>query len=250
MNERPHREVFAEANEGLKQAQTEDQLERAQVEKDMLLANANEDAIIEDKDFEYAKKERRHIAEEEVLASLREKGYLDTFSDGMEVHQLTIRPLTREEAIDEIRKKAETDAVGWNLGINNCVLDPEVPYITPKAENINVVIINKKIDNGYTSKYYAVKEMNDAGLRPLTYEELIQYGLIYTEPKHPNGKNEERTKTLIALGTEVVPGGVTGDIVHVPELPKRKGPYSPPFICLNFWADEWGDDERFLFAIK
>ena len=119
---------------------------------------------------------------EPVLSRLREKGYLDASFEGKEVHNLEIRPLTEEQALSEYRNSGGE--------IRYSVIQENFPYTMPKQENLDVMIM--KFDQIIRDSDDVIVEMNNLGVRPLAYEELIQYVIA-------NPSNEQ---LLVALGSK------------------------------------------------
>lgn len=118
-----------------------------------------------------------------VLDRVRASGYLDTSFDGREVHPLVIRPLTKEEAFTEY---CNSGGKTWILN----ELEENMPYAVLKAEALNVMILNFGREIGSD---FALAVMDKLGVRPLIYEELIQYGILY--PGH------QSLKILVGIGT-------------------------------------------------
>lgn len=108
---------------------------------------------------------------------LRKLGYLDNSLEGREIHSLTIHPLTKEEALAAYCKSGSETWI-WDE------LEHNMPYFTPKEGKLDVIIMkfNKLIEG-----HDALTEMEDLDVRPLSYEELIQYGALY--PMHQDQKN-------------------------------------------------------------
>lgn len=133
-----------------------------------------------------------------VLGHVRASGYLDTSFDGKEVHPLAIRSLTKKEALDEYRKSGGKI---WDE------LEKNMPYVVPEPRGLSVMIL----DFGKRIRYCkALAEMDVLGVRPLTYEELVQYGVVY--PIH------QRRKDLVGLGTKHVLNALLFRSPHVPFL--------------------------------
>ncbi|OHA79010.1 MAG: hypothetical protein A2V96_01130 [Candidatus Yonathbacteria bacterium RBG_16_43_6] len=118
-----------------------------------------------------------------VLERVRASGYLDVSFDGEEVHPLAIRSLTKEQALDEYRKSGGRTWIWDELGEN-------MPYSVPEPRGLNVMILSFGRDIGSDEAFV---EMDKLDVRPLTYEELVQYGILY--PKH------QKKKILVGLGT-------------------------------------------------
>lgn len=115
---------------------------------------------------------RNALCTSSVLARASASGFLDTSFDGREVHHLVIRPLTEKQALDEYRKSGGNTQVSDNL-IKN------MTYTMPTADTLDVMILNF----GYWEEInYAITGMKNLGIRGLSYEEIIQYGISY--PKH------------------------------------------------------------------
>lgn len=178
----------------------------------------------------------------ETLARLRKKGYLDTSFEGKEVHELATRSLSKVEALAEY-KKSGGEAWVWSE------LEKNMSYSTPKAESLDVMILNFRKSIGSDE---AVAEMDALGLRPLTYEELIQYGTTY--PSH------QKQKGLVALGNKYT----LGVYVYAPVLtfgsdlrmlvPYLWGTIGRVLSALP-WSRSWGNgwffgDYRFLVVRK
>lgn len=162
---------------------------------------------------------------EYLIARLKDAAYLDTSFEGKETHSLTMRPLSKEEAFAEYRTSGGKTWV-WDEMENN------MPYSTPKAETLDVMIMN--FNKGIKSDE-ALAEMDNLSVRPLTYEELIQYGIA-----HPSRQEQ---KWLIGLGTKHTLGGrplapVLGFDGGVRDLDAVR------------WGGEWGDGYRFPVVRK
>lgn len=119
----------------------------------------------------------------EVISRLREKGYLDDSFEGKEVHPLIVRSFSKDEALDAYRKSGGETRIGNETEKN-------MPYTIPKNEVLNVMVTNFDINPE------TVIEMDKVGVRPLTYEEIIQYGI--QNPSH------QKQRTLIGLGTKCI----------------------------------------------
>lgn len=130
---------------------------------------------------EYEKEVSPELAE--TIARLRDAGYLDTSFEGKDFHRLEIRALSKEEAMAEYKNSGGETRVDSKL-------EAFMPYAVPKTENLEVMMMNFKGGRGSES---FIKEMNRCGVRPLTYEELIQYGIA-----HPSHQEQE---TLVGLGS-------------------------------------------------
>lgn len=137
--------------------------------------------------------EEKEISPElaETIARLKGAGYLDTSFEGKEFHRLEMRPLSKEEAIVEYKNSGGKTMVESRL-------EAFKPYAVPKTENLEVMMMNFKGGRGSES---FIKEMNRLSVRPLTYEELIQYGIA-----HPSHQEQE---VLVGLGS--VHFGFSGD---------------------------------------
>lgn len=124
-----------------------------------------------------------------AIARLKEAGYLDTSFEGKESHRLEMRALSKEEAIEEYKNSGDKTWV-WNE------LEKNMPYTTPKTETLDVMIMNFGENISYDD---ALAEMNKLDVRPLNYEELIQYGIV--NPEH------QKQKVLFGLSTKHTLGG-------------------------------------------
>lgn len=111
------------------------------------------------------KEMRGELSLEETIALLKDAGYLDTSFEGKETHPLAIRALSKEEALEEYKTSGGKAGVWDEFKIN-------FPYTTPKAETLDVMMMNfgKEITRGE-----ADTEMGKFGVRPLTYEEFVQF---------------------------------------------------------------------------
>lgn len=113
----------------------------------------------------------------ETIARVRDAGYLDTSFEGKETHSLTVRPLSKEEALEEYRNSG---------GAISDALEEKIPYSIPKEATLDVIIMDfHKLIKGDE----ALVKMDELGVRPLTHEELIQYGIKYPSHQRTNRKN-------------------------------------------------------------
>lgn len=149
-----------------------------------------------------------------------------TSFDGREVHPLVIRSLTKEEAFTEYRNSG-----GGAIWILN-ELEENMPYAVLKAETLDVMILDFGSDIGSDE---ALVEMNKLGVRPLIYEELIQYGIAY--PKY------QKQKKLIALGTKHILGGRS----CAPGLGFCAGDRN---LIIYGWSGNWGVGASFPVVRK
>jgi len=171
------------------------------------------------------KEMRGKLSLEETVALLNENGYLDASFEGKEVHKLVVKALSKEEAITEYKKSGGVPYISQDLESN-------MPYLTPNVENLDVMIMNfgKEIKSPE-----ALTEMDRLGVRPLTYEELIQYGVTY--PSHQQ-KND-----LVGLGSKYTYSG---------------GPRTPVLLMLandreldgKVWGLLWDSSYRFPVVRK
>lgn len=122
----------------------------------------------------------------ETIARLNEAGYLDTSFEGKEVHELVIRPLSKEEALREFSEQVGT------IGGYDENIEKDMPYTTPTPESLDVLILNFNKSLDIPNVY--LEEMGTLGVRSLTNEEFIQYCLKYAS----RIKNNE---AHIALGS-------------------------------------------------
>lgn len=164
-----------------------------------------------------------HFAD--TVLRLRASGYLDTSFEGKESHSLEIKPITKDEALFAYRQSGGKTWI-WDE------LEQNMPYMTPKAEHLDVMIMNfgKNI-----SSDDAIAEMDKLGVRPLTYEELIQYGIMH--PEH------QKSKWLIGLGTKHVLGGR-------PRAPCLGFVVGERGLRANRWGNVWDDECRFPVVHK
>lgn len=158
----------------------------------------------------------------ETIALLKDAGYLDTSFEGKEFHPLTIRPLTEEEALDEYKKSGDRAWI-WDE------LEKNMPYVVPKAEILSVMIMNFYKSESIESDD-ALAEMEAHGVRPLTYEELIQYGIKY--PKH------QKQKALVGLGTKQT-------LVGYPYAPNLRFDDDVRVLSADLWGNDWVGRYRF-----
>lgn len=115
----------------------------------------------------------------ETIALLKEAGYLDTSIEGKVVHSLDIRSISKNEAVREFKKHGG-EFLGW------WEMEGDAPYDVPQAEKLDVMMVNFNRD---ISNDDALEEMNELGLRSLTREELLQYGI----------QNPPQKVTLVAI---------------------------------------------------
>ncbi|MFZ2303478.1 MAG: hypothetical protein WAV98_01650 [Minisyncoccia bacterium] len=160
----------------------------------------------------------------ETVARLKEAGYLDTSFEGKGVHELTMRPLSKEEALAEYRTSGGKTYI-WDD------LEKNMPYATPSPEKLDVMII----DFGKTiGSDEALAEMDALGVRPLTYEELIQYGIA--NPSH------QKQDLFIGLGTKHT-------LVGSPRTPVIGYDSRGRVLGANHWVDNWGAGNCCYFPV-
>lgn len=162
----------------------------------------------------------------ETIDRLKEAGYLDTSFEGKESHHLEMRSLTKEQSLDEYRNSGGETYV-WDD------LEKNMPYTTPKTETLDVMILNFGKNIGSDE---ALAEMDKLGVRPLTYEELIQYGI--THPDH------QMQNYLIGLGTK------HGLDVAGPCAPSLGFDGAVRRLDAGHWGGVWGGRFRFLVVRK
>lgn len=162
---------------------------------------------------------------DEAKDRLKGAGYLDTSFEGKETHTLAMRPLSKEEAFAEYRTSGGKTWV-WDEMENN------MPYSTPKAETLDVMIMN--FNKGIKSDE-ALAEMDNLGVRPLTYEELIQYGIAHS--------SHQEQKWLVGLGTKHTLGGD-------PRAPVLRFGGDERSLVASHLGSEWGDGYRFPVVRK
>lgn len=166
----------------------------------------------------------------EKLALLREKGYLDTSFEGKEVHKLTVRALSKEEAF------AEYKASGGDTLILDDFEEDNIFYKTPEVKKMDVMIMIFP-DSSYAPTLRlmeALKIMNECKVRPVTYEELVQYGTAY--PSH------QVQSVLIALGERGTP--IRTDAM--PYLGESDGVR----VFSRIISNGWGREQRFPVVLK
>lgn len=125
------------------------------------------------------------IVLEQTIARLRALKYLDTSFEGKEVHRVIIEPLSKGEAFDRYCKlKHGRRPVVWGEVVR------QMSYTIPEGKTLDVMIMkfNRDINNAE-----ATAEMNALGVRPLSGEEIIQYGIVH--PLH------QKKKSFVGLGS-------------------------------------------------
>jgi len=163
---------------------------------------------------------------ESTIARVREAGFLDASFEGKETHRLAIEALPKEEAIEAYRKSGGETYI-W------AELEKNMPYTTPKAEKLDVILLG--FGKSVTSDE-ALAEMERLGVRPLTYEELIQYGIVNPEAQKKNPH--------VALGSKHSLGGnPRAPVLVVVGVDERDLDASP-------WGNDWGEGCRFPVVRK
>lgn len=110
---------------------------------------------------------QRVPSQEEILALLKESDYLNTSFEGQETHLLSMLPLSKEEAYGAYRKSGDNGRISQ-------VVEENISYATPNAENLDVMIMDSRVTD--------IADLDSLGVRPLTFEEFIQYGIQH--PSH------------------------------------------------------------------
>lgn len=148
----------------------------------------------------------------------------DLFFEGKVFHNLEIEPLTKSEALKKYKDSGGSTWI-WDE------LEKNMPYTPPSRKSLNVNILSFSRD---ISSEDAIKEMDKLNVRPLTYEELIQFGITYPEFQKQN--------PLIALGSKQVLSGLL-------QVPKLDGG-SARGLDANDWIDDWIGNFRFPVVSK
>ena len=140
--------------------------------------NATKAEVVKEESGHMDDKEMRgELSLEETVSLLKDKGYLDTSFEGKEVHPLAMRALSREEAFAEYEKS------GGRAWIAKDDFKSK-SYTIPNLNNIDVVILKFNDIEPYVglATDQVLERMGSLGVRPLTFEETIQYGIAY--PAH------------------------------------------------------------------
>lgn len=160
-----------------------------------------------------------------IITRLCTAGYLDTSFEGKEIHPLEIKPLTKDEALAAYHQSGGKTWI-WDE------LEKNMPYTIPDAKHLDVMIVN--FGKGISGDN-AVAEMDNLGVRPLTYEELIQYGI--TNPEH------QKQNYLVGLGSKHV---LDGD----PCAPGLGWVVGGRLLSASHWGGDWGVGCRFPVVRK
>jgi len=171
------------------------------------------------------KEMREELSQEEVLMLVKESNYLDTSFEGKETHTLNLEALTKEEAFEGYRNSGGKTWI-WDE------LEKNMPYTTPEAKTLDVMILNFNKDIRSDD---ALLEMDKLGVRPLTYEELIQYGIAH--PSH------QEQKILVGLGSKhTLDGDSLAPVLGLGDAGRLLG--------AGHWCNVWHDEYRLLVARK
>ncbi|OHA83824.1 MAG: hypothetical protein A2937_02000 [Candidatus Yonathbacteria bacterium RIFCSPLOWO2_01_FULL_47_33b] len=164
-------------------------------------------------------------SQERTLSFLRDRGYLDTSFEGKEIHHLVVESLSKKEAFDRYCSSGRTSV--WDG------LEENMPYMTPEGTTLDVMIMkfNKVIGSDE-----AITEMATLGVRPLTYEELIQYGIAYPTHQEKDAFNGLGSKHTFENGNVLTPRLVLSGGYRV--------------LCANSWDSDWSEWCRFPVVRK
>ncbi|MDO8604699.1 MAG: hypothetical protein Q7K40_04900 [bacterium] len=159
-----------------------------------------------------------------TLARLRDRGYLDTSFESKETHRLTIKSLSKEEAIERYRQSGGGTWV-WDE------LEKNMPYTIPTTETLDVMMMGfgRSIKSGT-----ALDEMDALGVRTLTKEEIIHYGTAF--PSH------QEKNFLGSLDKFVMDSNPHAAVLEV-YGGKRD-------LDARLWVDVWDDWYRFPVVSK
>ncbi|MBI5400517.1 MAG: hypothetical protein HZB12_00145 [Candidatus Yonathbacteria bacterium] len=159
------------------------------------------------------------------FARIRDAGYLDTSFEGKETHRLTIEALSKEEAIARYKQSGGKTWV-WDE------IEKNMPYTTPKAKTLDVIMMNfgKNIKSDE-----AIAEMDKLGVRPLTAEELIQYGIA--NPSH------QEKDLLVGLSSKHTLDGSPLAVILRVSVDRRD-------LVAGHWGGDWNDGYRFPVVRK
>lgn len=168
--------------------------------------------------------------EENWVDELRASGFIDESFDKKSVHELEIKPLTKEEAISAFRASGDPGFISDYYMEN-------LPYNVPDAKILQMVLTSpgKKINSDQDTQEFLDK-MGSLGLRPATLEELFQFTIANPEYQVKND--------LVGLGTRV---NIYRKGLSVPAIIKHY-PGSTYFIFSWHRFGGWATKYRFLFV--
>jgi len=171
-----------------------------------------------------AEREACFSGRKSFLEALRLSGYLDTSFEGRETHPLIMRPLTKEQAFDEYRKSGGKTWI-WPE------LEKNIPYVMPKVGVLDVMLLGfgRSIESDE-----GVVLMDDLGVRPLIFEEHIQYGT-----QHPS---HQKKNPLVALTKYTLVGNPHAPLLGFGGVGR--------LLRANAWGGVWGDWCRFPVVRK
>ena len=150
---------------------------------------------------------------------------IDLSFDGLEFHPLNLRPLTRDEAYAEYMSGPDNPEI-TRL---NTRLNKQFTYTTPTPKNLNVYMM--EFDSAtLKSSDLIVAKMQEYGMRPLTYEEMLQHNI--KNPTH------QKQSLLIVLGTKKMFGSVA-------RVPCAGWGGSRRILGAGDWDGGWDSDIRF-----
>lgn len=155
----------------------------------------------------------------EILDRVKASGYLDTSFDGKGVHTFRMEALSKEEALEKYKNSGGKTWI-WDD------LKNKMPYTTPEVIDKDVIILNFKKN---ISSEDAIQEMDKLGLRPMTYEELIQFA--------SNNPEYQKQNILVALGSKHDFGGGL-------QVPVVNWGVEDRDLSAGAW-DDWSNDYRF-----
>lgn len=169
------------------------------------------------------------IKYKEFLKNIKESGFLVETFESKTIHKFKLLPFTKEQAFEFYKEKCNPVYIFPGL-------EKSMPYNIPALKHLDVLIISPKEK---ISSKDIIEKMDKLGLRPMTYEEMLQFTAL--------NSGYQKKSSLVALGSRYESAYQGNNYYEV-----AYANYNDEKYCLisTSWDREWFGDFRFLFVRK